>query len=84
VEKKYANLLPSGMMKAGTFTTYFKHQASASIKRGRYVQLCKERKTEVKEAVQRRRHESAQRNRMQERGRRGGRRPSRSQGRDLA
>jgi hypothetical protein len=52
VVEKYGNLLPSGMKAGSTFTTYFKHQASASIKRGRYVQLCKERKTEVKEAKQ--------------------------------
>jgi hypothetical protein len=51
VVEKYGNLLPSGMNKR-TFATYFRHQASASIKRARYAQLCKERRTEVKEAKQ--------------------------------
>jgi hypothetical protein len=47
---QYAHLLPSGL-KHGSFSRLETQENQPSIKRARYIQLCKERNTEVKEAV---------------------------------
>jgi hypothetical protein len=47
---QYAHLLPSGL-KHRAFSRLETQENQPSIKRARYIQLCKERKTEVKEAV---------------------------------
>jgi hypothetical protein len=58
IVNQYANLLPSGFNE-GSFKRWFRRQVQPSAKRDRYVELCKERKTEVaavkKEAAARKR-----------------------------